>query len=97
MPVAESPAKEEAAERLLNRELSWLDYNARVLEQMADPDVPVLERVKFCSFFASNLDEFFSVRVGGLMEQAASGFSVRSPDGRTPSRRSPRSASGCSR
>jgi polyphosphate kinase len=70
--------------RLLNRELSWLDFNARVLELAADAELPLLERIKFCSIFSSNLDEFFSVRVGGLMEQAAAGVAVRSPDGRTP-------------
>jgi polyphosphate kinase len=73
-----------SVERLLNRELSWLDFNARVLELAADRSLPLLERVKFCAIFASNLDEFFSVRVGGLMEQRASGITVRSPDGRTP-------------
>ena len=71
-------------ERLLNRELSWLDFNARVLELAADAELPLLERVKFCSIVSSNLDEFFSVRVGGLMEQAAAGVPVRSADGRTP-------------
>jgi polyphosphate kinase len=70
--------------RLLNRELSWLDFNERVLELAAEPSLPLLERVKFCSIFSSNLDEFFSVRVSGLMEQAASGVPVRSADGRTP-------------
>jgi len=72
-------------ERLLNRELSWLEFNARVLELAADPAVPVLERVKFCSIFSSNLDEFFMVRVAGLMGQEAAGIAVRSADGRTPS------------
>jgi polyphosphate kinase len=71
-------------ERFLNRELSWLDFNARVLELAADPDVPLLERVKFCSIFSSNLDEFFMVRVAALLGQAASGLAVRSSDGRTP-------------
>jgi polyphosphate kinase len=70
--------------RMLNRELSWLDFNARVLELAADPVLPLLERVKFCAIFSSNLDEFFGIRVGGLMGQAASGLTVRSPDGRTP-------------
>jgi polyphosphate kinase len=70
--------------RMLNRELSWLDFNARVLELAADPALPLLERVRFSSIFSSNLDEFFGVRVGGLMGQAASGLSVRSADGRTP-------------
>jgi polyphosphate kinase len=70
--------------RLLNRELSWLDFNARVLELAADAKLPLLERIKFCSIFSSNLDEFFSVRVGGLMGQELSGVTARSPDGRTP-------------
>jgi polyphosphate kinase len=70
--------------RMLNRELSWLDFNRRVLELAADPKQPLLERVKFCAIFSSNLDEFFGIRVGGLMGQAASGLTVRSPDGRTP-------------
>jgi polyphosphate kinase len=69
---------------LLNRELSWLDLNARVLELAADPNEPLLERVKFCSIFSSNLDEFFMVRVAGLLDQVASGIAVRSKDGRTP-------------
>jgi polyphosphate kinase len=75
---------ERQVDRLLNRELSWLDFNARVLELAGDAELPLLERVKFCSIFSANLDEFFSVRVGGLMEQAATGMPVRSPDGRTP-------------
>src|SRR5919198_540696 len=70
--------------RLLNRELSWLDFNARLLELASDDKVPLLERVKFCSIFSSNLDEFFMVRVAGLMGQAGTGLAVRSADGRTP-------------
>jgi polyphosphate kinase len=69
--------------RLLNRELSWLDYNARVLAQASAPSVPLLERAKNCSYFSSNLDEFFMVRVAGLMGQEESGVVIRSPDGRT--------------
>jgi polyphosphate kinase len=71
-------------ERLFNRELSWLDYNARVLELASDPDLPLLERAKLCRYFSSNLDEFFMVRVAGLMGQAAAGVTVRSADGRAP-------------
>jgi polyphosphate kinase len=74
----------EPAERLLNRELSLLDFHARVLELAGDEAVPLLERVKFCSIFSSNLDEFFQVRVAGLLGQAESGIAVRSADGLTP-------------
>jgi polyphosphate kinase len=74
----------EPAERLLNRELSLLDFHARVLELAADDSVPLLERVKFAAIFAANVDEFFQVRVAGLLGQAESGFSTRSPDGLTP-------------
>jgi polyphosphate kinase len=70
--------------RLFNRELSWLDYNARVLARAADPGLPALERSRNCAYFSSNLDEFFQVRVAGLMGQEESGLLVRSPDGRTP-------------
>jgi polyphosphate kinase len=69
--------------RLLNRELSWLDYNARVLARAADPALPLLERSRNCAYFSSNLDEFFQVRVAGLMGQEEAGLLVRSPDGRT--------------
>ena len=69
--------------RLLNRELSWLDYNARVLARASDPALPLLERSRSCAYFSSNLDEFFQVRVAGLMGQEEAGLLVRSPDGRT--------------
>ena len=67
----------------LNRELSWLDFNARVLNEARDERNPLLERAKFLAIFASNLDEFFQVRVSGLMEQVAAGNIKRSSDGRT--------------
>jgi polyphosphate kinase len=70
--------------RLLNRELSWLDTSERVLDLASDDSVPLLERVKFCSIFSQMLDEFFMVRVAGLIEQATAGLGVRSADGLTP-------------
>jgi polyphosphate kinase len=70
--------------RLSNRELSWLDFNARVLELAEDPDVPLLERVKFSAIFSANLDEFFMVRVAGVMGQIVSGLDAPGVDGRTP-------------
>lgn len=73
-----------AADRLINRELSFLDYDARVLALVRDPDLPLLERVKFCSIFSQMLDEFFMIRIAGLAGQAAAGVTLRSPDGRTP-------------
>ena len=73
-----------AGEGLLNRDLSWLDYSERVLVLAMQPELPLLERVKLCAIFSANLDEFFQVRVAGLLDQATAGVSVRSPDGRTP-------------
>ena len=69
------------------RELSWLDFNERVLYQAEDPGNPLLERVRFLSIFASNLDEFFQVRVSGLMQQVAAGHSKPTPDGLTASQK----------
>lgn len=74
----------EGPDRFLNRELSWLDFNARVLALAEDADRPLLERVKFLAIFSQNLDEFFQVRVSGLQEQLAAGVRTRSPDGRDP-------------
>ena len=67
-----------------NRELSWLDFNQRVLELAEDESVPLLERVKFCAIYASNLDEFFMVRVAGLWDQVDAGIDARGPDGLSP-------------
>ncbi len=72
-------------EPVLNRELSWLDFNARVLALAADPAVPTLERAKFLAIFSQNLDEFFQVRVAGLKDQVAAGITAPTSDGRTPS------------
>jgi polyphosphate kinase len=76
-PVAQSP--------FLNRELSWLEFNQRVLDEALNPSVPLLERVKFFCITHSNLDEFFEVRVAGLKQQIESDVVERSPDGMTAS------------
>ena len=68
----------------LNRELSWLEFNARVLFEARDARNPLLERVKFAAIFAGNLDEFFQVRIAGLRQQVEAGTVTRAPDGRTP-------------
>ncbi len=84
-PATASSTSPDDGARYLNRELSWLDFNERVLSMADDPQVPVLERAKFLAIFSSNLDEFFQVRVAGLREQAEAGLGGRSPDGFSPS------------
>ncbi|MBV8352031.1 MAG: RNA degradosome polyphosphate kinase, partial [Verrucomicrobia bacterium] len=69
----------------INRELSWLEFNERVLEEVADAWNPLLERVKFLCIVASNLDEFFEIRVAGLKQQHVSNLSAPEPDALTPS------------
>ncbi len=83
-PKPDRVRKQSAGPRILNRELSALSLNERVLDLASDPDQPLLERVRYCSIVSSVLDEFFMIRVAGLLDQAASGLPVRSADGRLP-------------
>ncbi len=81
---SETARPELPADRYLDREQSWIQFNQRVLELAEDASVPLLERVRFLAIFASNLDEFFMVRVAGLMRRMAAGFPVNIPSGHTP-------------
>ncbi|RPA12878.1 RNA degradosome polyphosphate kinase [Gordonia sp. OPL2] len=87
-PPAATLVPDESADlpedRYLNRELSWLDFNSRVLALAEDTSMPLLERAKFLAIFSSNLDEFFMVRVAGLKRRDETGLSVRSADGLSP-------------
>ena len=78
--TAEAPALD-SPELFVNRELSWLQFNERVLELAEDERTPLLERVKFLAIYANNLDEFFMVRVAGLHDQVDAGIDARGPDG----------------
>ena len=84
MPQYDGPIDDPAL--YFNRELSWLDFNQRVLELAEEPGVPLLERLRFCAIYASNLDEFFMVRVAGLFDQLDAGIDARGPDGLAPER-----------
>ena len=84
-PAASSPPDFDDPKLYLNRELSWLQFNARVLEEAEDQGNPLLERVKFLSIFSSNLDEFFMIRISGLREQLSGGVREGPPDGMTTS------------
>src|SRR6184192_4823837 len=82
----DSPPEERlsAPENFINRELSWLEFNRRVLEEAQDPTQPLIERVKFLTIFSSNLDEFFEIRVAGIKQQIKSETSDIGPDGLSP-------------
>jgi polyphosphate kinase len=85
MPLAAMPKPAESAQRrFLNRELSWIDFDRRVLELAADPELPLLERVRYCAIASSNLDEFFAVRMAELYDQADAGITRKATDGSTP-------------
>ena len=84
MQPAAAANEASSAARYSNRELSWLDFNDRVLALAEDASLPLLERAKFLAIFAQNLDEFFQVRVSGLQEQAQAGLRITSPDGLDP-------------
>ena len=80
----ESSSQPSSIHRYINRELSWLEFNSRVLAQAEDEGLPLLERLKFCAIYSSNLDEFFQVRVAGLREQIEAGVTTRPPDLMSP-------------
>src|SRR5947199_8601392 len=82
----DSPPEERlsAPENFINRELSWLEFNRRVLEEAQDPTQPLIERVKFLTIFSSNLDEFFEVRVAGINQQIQSETNDVGPDEMSP-------------
>ena len=83
-PAAEPAADLENSSLYFNRELSWLDFNDRVLQLAEDESVPLLERAKFAAIWESNMDEFFMVRVANVHDQLDAGISTRGPDGRSP-------------
>src|SRR5271166_4623011 len=78
------PGALEDSSLYINRELSWLEFNDRVLQLAEDEQLPLLERVKFCAIYTTNLDEYYMVRVAGLQDQIDAGFAKPSQDGMTP-------------
>src|SRR5689334_21108983 len=86
IPVGAQPPRPDDPALYINRELSWLEFNARVLAEADDARVPLYERAKFLAIFASNLDEFFMVRVAGLQAQQSGEVDEATADGMTPQR-----------
>ena len=84
MPGKELLKKYNDPKNFINRDLSWVEFNRRVLEEALDPEMPLLEKVKFISIFCSNLDEFYMIRIAGLKEQIAAGVAEPTIDGLTP-------------
>src|SRR6478752_8762537 len=84
IPVATQPPRPDDPSLYINRELSWLEFNARVLAEADDARVPLYERAKFLAIFAANLDEFFMVRVAGLQARLSGGVEEATADGMTP-------------
>ncbi|HEX7358513.1 MAG TPA: RNA degradosome polyphosphate kinase, partial [Ignavibacteriaceae bacterium] len=84
MNVKELLKKYSKPENFINRDLSWVEFNKRVLEEALNPELPLLEKIKFISIFCSNLDEFYMIRISGLKEQIAANVEEPSIDGLTP-------------
>ncbi|MCC6253413.1 MAG: RNA degradosome polyphosphate kinase, partial [Ignavibacteriaceae bacterium] len=84
MNIKELLKKYSKPENFINRDLSWIEFNKRVLEEALNPELPLLEKVKFISIFCSNLDEFYMIRISGLKEQIAAHVEEPSIDGLTP-------------
>ena len=84
MSFVTDPYHQDIDSRFINRELSWLDFNARVLTLATDSGLPLLERLRFVSIFSSNLDEFFQIRVAALKDQVEGEITSPTPDGRSP-------------
>src|SRR6476659_10099980 len=83
-PAFIEPGRQSAAMEVINRDLGWLEFNRRVLNEALDDRTPLLERVRFLGIFTSNLDEYFMKRIAGLRRQIAAGVLTPTPDGLTP-------------